>query len=52
MATLQLLTLITIITAYSTFGRPNEDVQELTQCPKIKPFTNVNTDQVNTKFDK
>lgn len=49
MASFQLTLLFIVIALYSTFGGPIEDDEGLKPCPKIKPYTNVNTDQVKTK---
>jgi len=48
MESLHLVTLQLIIFAYSAYGGPIKDDQELKPCPKIKPFNKVNIDQVVT----
>lgn len=48
MVSLQLTLLLIVVAFYSTFGGPIVDDQGLKPCPKIKPYTNVNTDQVKT----
>lgn len=52
MGSLQLLLFQLIITTCSIFGGPIQDEKELKPCPKIKPFTSVDIDQVRTnKYD-
>jgi len=46
MYSLVLLALQLIITIHLTFSGIISEDQELKPCPKIKPFTNVNVDQV------